>query len=76
MLFIQVLDLTVAVGTINGLIFYANVIKSYDSLFFLPDQKSILTVFISWLNLNLGIETCFISGLDGYAKTWMQFILS
>ena len=74
-LFIQVLDLTVAVGTINGLIFYANIMKSYESLFFVPGQTNILTVFISWLNLDLGIETCFFSGLDGYVKTWLQFAL-
>ena len=73
-LFIQVLDLTVAVGTINGLIFYANIVKSYESLFFVPGQTNILTVFISWLNLDLGIESCFFNGLDGYIKTWLQFV--
>ena len=73
-LFIQLLDLTVAVGTINGLIFYANIVKSYEALFFVPGQTNILTVFISWLNLDLGIETCFFSGLDGYVKTWLQFV--
>jgi len=30
-------------------------------------------VFIAWLNLDLGIETCFWNGLDGYTKTWLQF---
>ena len=33
-----------------------------------------LTVFIAWLNLDLGIETCFFHGLDGYWKTWLQFV--
>ena len=72
-LFIQLLDLTVAVGTISGLLFYANILKSYESLFFVPGQTNILTVFISWLNLDFGIETCFFDGLDGYVKTWLQF---
>ena len=72
-LFIQLLDLTVAVGTISGLLFYANILKSYESLFFVPGQTNILTVFISWLNLDFGIETCFCDGLDGYVKTWLQF---
>ena len=72
-MFMQVLDLTVAVGTINGLIFYANAVKSYQLLFFVPGQTNILTVFISWLNLDFGIETCFFDGLDGYVKTWLQF---
>ena len=72
-LLIHVLDLTVAVGTINGLIFYANIVKSYELFFFVPGQTNILTVFISWVNLDLGIETCFFNGLDGYTKTWLQF---
>ena len=72
-LFIQLLDLTVAVGTISGLLFYANILKAYESLFFVPGETNILTVFISWLNLDLGIETCFSNGLDGYVKTWLQF---
>ena len=34
----------------------------------------ILTVFIAWLNLDLGIETCFYDGMDAYAFTWLQFL--
>ena len=75
--FIKILNLTVSQGTINGLIFYANIIAANRSIFF-PAQHnnflSFLSVFISWLNLDLGIETCFIKGLDGYWKTWLQFV--
>ena len=75
------LNLTVSVGTINGLIFYANVIKLYEPTFFPNDQPSILTSIlkvykyvISWLNLDLGIETCLYDGMDTYSKTWLQFV--
>ena len=75
--FIKILNLTVSQGTINGLIFYANIVAANRSIFF-PAQHnnflSFLSVFISWLNLDLGIETCFIKGLDGYWKTWLQFV--
>ena len=75
--FIKILNLTVSQGTINGLIFYANIVAAKRSIFF-PVQPnnfaSLLSVFISWLNLDLGIETCFIKGLDGYWKTWLQFV--
>ena len=27
-----------------------------------------------WVNLDLGIETCFYNGMDSYAKTWFQFL--
>ena len=71
---ILLLRLTVAIGTINGLIFYANIIAANRTIFFPPGDTNILTVFISWLNLDLGIETCFFNGMDAYAKTWLQFI--
>ena len=72
-----ILRLTVAAGTINGLIFYANVVAVNSATFFQPPSTlfigNILTVFIAWLNLDLGIETCFYNGMDAYAKTWLQF---
>ena len=73
-LFIKILDLTVAVGTINGLIFYANIVQAAQSTFLPAGDANPLTVFIAWLNLDLGIETCFFHGLDGYWKTWLQFV--
>ena len=73
-LFIKALNLTPAQGLINGLIFYANIVKANEYIFFPQKQTNFLTVFISWLNLDLGIETCFLDGLDGYWKTWLQFV--
>lgn len=66
--------LTVSVGTTNGLIFYANIIQINQQLFFPPGHSNLLTVFIAWLNLDLGIKTCFYNGMDKYAKTWLQFV--
>ena len=74
--FIKLLNLTVSEGTLNGLIFYANIIGANQATFF-PSASThcpVLTVFIAWLNLDLGIETCFIDGLNGYWKTWLQFV--
>ena len=68
------LNLSVAVGTVNGLIFYANVVQANHSIFFPLGDTNILTVFIAWLNLDLGIETCFYDGMDAYAFTWLQFL--
>ena len=66
-----VLDLTVSVGTINGLIFYANIIRAQHTTFF-TTNTTFLGTFIAWLNLDLGIETCFFDGLDSYTETWLQ----
>ena len=57
----MVLNLTVSIGTINGLIFYASIVKTSEStgIFFPNGSISVLSQFIAWLNLDLGIETCF-----------------
>ena len=72
--FIKLLDLTISQGTLNGLIFYANVIKANEYIFLPQRQTNPLTVFIAWLNLDLGVETCFFQGLTAYSKTWLQFV--
>ena len=72
--FVITLNLTVSVGTINGLIFYANVVKIYEHIFFPKGPIPFLSQFISWINLDLGIETCFIDGMGSCSKTWLQFI--
>ena len=72
-MFLLVLKMTVSTGTINGLIFFANIVAANQAIFFPPGSSNILTVFIAWLNLDLGIETCFYNGMDEYARTWLQF---
>ena len=71
--FLSVFRLTVAYGMINSLILYANIVQVNRRLFFPTDAVNVLTVFIAWLNLDLGIETCFFNGLDAYIQTWLQF---
>ena len=74
-------NMTVTEGTINGLIFYANIIHINRAIFF-PNESTginkimldILSTFISWINLDLGIETCFYNGMDMYTKAWLQFL--
>jgi len=58
---------------LNGLIFYANIVKANEYILLPHEQTNPLTVFKAWLNLDLGIETCFIDGLSAYSKTWLQF---
>ena len=66
------LKMTVASGTLNGLIFYANIVDANRDIF-IP-QGGWLRVFISWLNLDFGFSTCFYSGMDMYGYTWLQFL--
>jgi predicted outer membrane repeat protein len=72
--FLSVLRLTVATGMINSLIIYANIVQVNRRLFFPANTVNILTVFIAWLNLDLGFQTCFYHKMDAFAQTFLQFV--
>ena len=69
--FLLALNLTVAIGSLNAIIFYANIVAANKSVFF-PPGVSFASVFISWLNFDLGFDVCFFNGMDTYIKTWRQ----
>uniref|UniRef100_A0A1X7U033 Uncharacterized protein n=1 Tax=Amphimedon queenslandica TaxID=400682 RepID=A0A1X7U033_AMPQE len=46
------LNLTVSVGTLNGLLFYANIIKLYEPVFSKKRALPVLSQVISWINLD------------------------
>ena len=69
--------ISVSSGTINGFLFYSNVVRIYDSTFLISHSHfytKLLSMLNAWLSLDLGIDTCFYNGMDNYAKTWLQFI--
>ena len=73
------LRITVATGTINGLIFYANVLGLVlDQLTEDKVQNSnystFVRVFISLLNLDLGFPLCFYEGMTTAGKVGFQFL--
>ena len=72
--FIKLLDLTISQGFINGFIFYANIVKANEHLLVPHGHINPLPLFISWLNLDLGIETCFFDGLNTFTKKLLQLV--
>ncbi|XP_064389300.1 uncharacterized protein LOC135337313 isoform X2 [Halichondria panicea] len=70
---ILVLNFTIATGNIHGLIFYANIVAANRAIFF-PSLNNFLTVFVSWVNLDLGIETCFYNGMNSQRKVLLQLV--
>ena len=72
--FLLVCKLTVAAGTLSGLVFYANIVGVNRTIFLPVESPGAFSVFIAWLNLDFGIETCFYNGMDAYGKTWLQFV--
>ena len=78
MLLLFIFNLTITTGSINGLIYFANVV-SINSANIFPSYEyngyiDFLSVFISWINLDFGIPVCFYEGMDTYAHTWLQFV--
>ena len=67
------LNLTVSVGTLNGLLFYANIVKLYEPVFSRKGALPVLSQVISWINLDFEFQVCFYNGMDSYAKQWLQF---
>ena len=75
---LMILNLTVAVGTLNGLIFFANIVDANTSTFFsgLSLSARFYSVLISWLNLEVGFDVCYFEGADIYWKIWLKLAFS
>ena len=80
-IFLLKCNFTVSVGTINGLIFYANIIQVNKNIFFsshppgiMSTLSYVLSLLIAWINLDLGIEVCFANNLGTFGHTWLQFL--
>ena len=71
--FLSILRLTVATGMVNSVIFYANIVQVNKSLLLPTGDRNVLTIFIAWMNFDLGFETCFYGGMTAYVQTWLQF---
>lgn len=73
---LTILNLNVSSGAINGIIFYANIVRANQALVYTQNghMSSIVRYFIAWLNLDIGIETCFYDGFNAYAMAWFQFV--
>ena len=65
---IEMLNLTVATGTLNGTVFYVNIFAANFSTFLPVAHPNIATVFMAWLNFDLGIDVCLYPGMDVYTK--------
>ena len=73
-LLLLVCKLTVATGMLSGLVFYSNIVGVNRTIFLPVESTDAFSIFIAWLNLDFGIETCFYNGMDTYRKTWLQFV--
>lgn len=68
------LRLTVANGTLNGLIFYGNVVSTNMLIFLDCEALQWLLTFVATINLDLGFPVCFYQGMDEISKAYFQFI--
>jgi hypothetical protein len=68
--FVLLLNLTVAVGTLNAIIFYANVLGIKNGSKGLT--SNVVSLLVSWLNLEAGFDACFFEGMDAFWKSVLQ----
>ena len=73
-LIIHLLKLTITIGTINGLIFFCNVVSINENVFFNSSKFSYIRLLVSLINLDLGFEMCFYKEMTEIAKTGLQFV--
>ena len=65
--------MTVAVGTLNGILFYANVVAARADTYFFPFKThTFVTVFISWLNRDIGFDVCLFKEMNVVHKALIQ----
>lgn len=72
--FLLALNLTVSSGTITSIVFFSNIVVANRAVLVPLKNYNFLLTLLSWLSLDLGIETCFANNLDAYTKVWLQFI--
>ena len=73
-------DITIADGTLSGIIFYFNIIGSNITTFFPTNSRINILFFtpfiekiIFFINLKLGVSMCLFNGMDSYTKAWLDF---
>ena len=69
---IMALNFTVSVGTINGFIFYVNILDVSDMIFLPFGSFSFPELIIEWLNLDPGLDICFVPGYFLYPHVWIR----
>ena len=80
LILLTIFNITIADGTLSGIIFYFNIIGSNLSIFF-PAQSgrsitiltSLLKLIVSLVNLEIGASMCLYDGMDSYIKAWLEF---
>ena len=74
------LRLTLTAGTLNGIIFYSQAanVGVLRALIFYADHHAALaqfiSIFLSFLNLNLGFPLCFYNGMTELWKTGLSLV--
>jgi len=72
---LSILRLTVAVGSINGIIFFANILN-FNTYYFLQfSDTTWLNIFTSWLNLDLGFGFCLFEHMQPLHSTYLGFVV-
>ena len=72
---IAFLDITIAGGYINGFIFYCNCVDYFLPYLSSKGKLNYIFTLISWVNLAVGIESCFYDGMDELARVTLRLLV-
>lgn len=74
--FLFVCNLTISEGTINGLIFYINVVNIRELAVYsghIRPYQNMLRNFVRVMNLSYGSRVCLYDGMDVYVRVWLDY---
>ena len=72
---IAFLDITIAGGYINGFIFYCNCVHYFLPYLSPKGKLNYIFTLISWVNLAVGIESCFYDGMNELARIALRLLV-
>ena len=76
LLFMLCCNVTITDGTVNGLLFYVSIFSvNRDSLLRAKKSFPYLVSFISWINLDIGLDTCLFKGFNAFWQAVFNFCI-
>ena len=76
LLFMLCCNVTITDGTVNGFLFYVSIFNvNRDSLLRPRKTFPIFVTFISWINLDIGLDTCLFKGFNAFWQAVFNFCI-
>ncbi|XP_064406169.1 uncharacterized protein LOC135351157 [Halichondria panicea] len=76
LLFMLCCNVTITDGTVSGFLFYSSLFNINIKLFLRVSKRyAYLAEFFAWMNLDIGLTTCFYDGFDAFWQAILNFFI-